>query len=111
MKSLVTFDHSLRHLAGMLIVFLLFTASIFAQADSRKSYTFHGRVEKVDRKAGTLTVNGEELEGWMPAMTMQYRVDKPTVLNQIKAGAQIEATVYERDLTLHDVKVIAPARN
>jgi len=98
-------------LAAVLIAVILFAGSIFGQNDSRKSYTFHGRVEKVNRKTGTLTVNGEELEGWMPPMTMQYRVDNLVVLNQVKAGTQIEATVYERDLTLHDVKVITPVRN
>jgi Cu/Ag efflux protein CusF len=98
-------------LVTVLIAGILFAGSIFGQSDSRKSYTFHGRVEKVNRKSGTLTVNGEEVEGWMPAMTMQYRVDNPGVLDQIKAGTQIEAKVYERDLTLHDVKVITPVRN
>jgi Cu/Ag efflux protein CusF len=98
-------------LAAVLIAVILFAGSMFGQTNSRKSYTFHGRVEKVNRKSGTLTVNGEEVEGWMPAMTMQYRVGNPAVLNEIKAGNQIEATVYERDLTLHDVKVITPVRN
>jgi Cu/Ag efflux protein CusF len=93
------------------VAIILFAGSIFGQSDSRKSYTFPGTVEKVNRKSGTLTVNGEEVEGWMAAMTMQYRVDNPAVLKGIKAGTQIEATVYERDLTLHDVKVIKPVRN
>ena len=111
MRSLIKFDNSLGILAAAFLAFVLLAGSISAQSDSKKAYTFHGRVEKVNRKSGTLTVNGEEVEGWMPAMTMQYRVDNPTVLTGIKAGVQIEATVYERDLTLHDVKVIAQGRS
>ena len=88
-------------LAGVL------AALSFAQAPAKKSYAFQGTVEKVDRKNGTLTVDGEEVEGWMPAMTMAYHVDNTAVLDEIKRGNRIEATVYERDLTLHDVRVVA----
>ncbi|HKE23625.1 MAG TPA: copper-binding protein [Bryobacteraceae bacterium] len=78
-------------LATVLIVCILFAGSIFGQSNSRKSYAFHSRVEKVNRKSGTLTVNADEVEGWMPVMTLQYRLDNPGVLNQIKAGTQIES--------------------
>jgi hypothetical protein len=36
-------------------------------------------------------------------------VEKPDVLAKIKAGDQIEATVYADDFTLYNVKVVAPA--
>jgi Cu/Ag efflux protein CusF len=42
----------------------------------------------------------------MNAMTMAYPVDKPETLKGIKAGDRISATVFEGDLTLHDVKVV-----
>ena len=45
----------------------------------------------------------------MMAMTMTYKVDKPEVIDQIKAGDHITATVYDGDTqTLYNVKV-APA--
>ena len=54
-------------------------------------------------------VNGEKVEGWMPAMTMLYKVDKESVLTDIKVGDQITAKVYDGDLTtLYDVHA-APA--
>ncbi len=71
-----------------------------------KSYTFHGKVEAVTGKG--LTVNGEKVEGWMDAMTMTYAVDKPEVLKSVKAGDRISATVFEGDLTLHNVQVAPP---
>jgi Cu(I)/Ag(I) efflux system periplasmic protein CusF len=79
-----------------------------AQASAKKSYAFRGRVEKVDPAAKTLTVNGENVEGWMGPMSMVYGLDKEELLGQISVGDRITATVYDGDYkTLHDVKVAA----
>jgi protein SCO1/2 len=86
---------------------LLFAAVCFGQAaPAKKTYTFHGKVEAVIENANSLTVNGEKVEGWMDAMTMNYKVDDPSVLKKVKPGDQIMATVYDGDLTLHKVQVM-----
>jgi Cu/Ag efflux protein CusF len=73
----------------------------------KKEHVFRGKVEQVDPKAKTLTVNGENVEGWMSAMTMTYSADKPDVYDTVKAGDQITAKVYDGDFgTLHDVQVV-----
>ena len=75
------------------------------------AHAFRGKVELVDLKTRTLTVNGEDVPGWMPAMTMIYNVDKPDVFEKIKASDEITAHVYDGDFnTLHDVQVM-PAKN
>ena len=71
------------------------------KAKATKSYTFHGKVEAITDKG--LTVNGEKVEGWMEAMKMTYPVDKPEVLKMVKVGDNIMATVYDNDMTLHNV--------
>lgn len=77
-----------------------------ASAD-KKEHVFKGKVEKVDPQAKTLTVDGENVEGWMSAMTMTYSADKPDVYDKVKAGDQITAKVYDGDFaTLHDVQVM-----
>jgi hypothetical protein len=55
-----------------------------AKDTKAKSYTFHGKVEAVTAKG--LTVNGEEVKGWMGAMTINYPLDKPAVLKNVKVG-------------------------
>jgi Cu/Ag efflux protein CusF len=71
-----------------------------------KQHTLRGKVTEVGKDR--LTVNHDRIEGYMGAMTMPYKVDKPDVLTRVKAGDQIEATVYEDDYTLYDVKVVPP---
>ena len=80
------------------------------QTPAKKEHAFKGKVEKVDAKTKTITVAGENVEGWMGAMTMTYAVDKDTVLATLKSGDQIAAKVYDGDFkTLYDVKLVPPA--
>jgi len=84
-------------------------SSMHAQQSGKKEHAFRGKVEKIDAKAKTLTVNGENVEGWMGAMTMSYAVDKADVIDKIKVGDQITAKVYDGDFkVLHDVQVVPP---
>jgi Cu/Ag efflux protein CusF len=79
-----------------------------AQPSGKKEHAFRGKVEKVDAKAKSLTVNGENVPGWMAPMTMSYSVDKEDVLTKVKAGDTITAKVYDGDVkTLYDVQVVA----
>ena len=97
----------------MLALACVLLATGFAQEKAKdtkaKSYTFHSKVEAVTAKA--LTVNGEEVKGWMGAMTMNYPVDKPEVLKNVKVGDQITATVFQGDMTLHNVEVVPPDKS
>jgi Cu/Ag efflux protein CusF len=72
---------------------------------AKKSYTFHGKVEAVDKNKKNLTVDGEAVEGWMGAMTMDYKVDDPSILDKLNPGDQISATVYDEDEILHAVEI------
>jgi len=77
----------------------------------KKDHAFKGKVEKVDPKTKMVTVNNENIPGWMMSMTMAYKVDKEAVLQDLKPGDQITATVYDGDFqTLYNIKVAPPAK-
>jgi Cu/Ag efflux protein CusF len=81
-----------------------------APAPAKAEHVFRGKVEQVDATAKTLTVAGENVEGWMGAMTMTYTPDKPDVLSKVKVGDQITAKVFDGDFSmLHDVQVTTAA--
>jgi Cu/Ag efflux protein CusF len=87
----------------------LLLVSVASAQPKGKSFPFRGKVEKVDTKAKTLTVNGENVQGWMSAMTMTYSADKEDVVTKVKPGDEITATVYEGDFkTLYNVQVVPP---
>lgn len=85
---------------------LFLAAGCGQSAAGKKAYTFHGKVEAVHRSTQSLTVNGEKVEGWMGAMTMDYKVDNPSLLDKVKPGDNITATVYDGDYSLHTVQVV-----
>ena len=84
----------------------LLAAVSAAQQAKGKQHTMKGKVMEVSKDR--LTVEHGNIPGFMGAMTMPYKVDKPDVLSKVKKGDQIEATVYEEDYTLYDVKVVPP---
>ena len=73
---------------------------------TKKTYTFHGKIESLDAASKSMTVNGEKVDGWMGAMTMKYEVDNADVFKTAKVGDNIEATVYDGDFKLYKVHVI-----
>ena len=81
-------------------------AILLRAQNTKKTYTFHGKIESLDAASKSMTVNGEKVEGWMGAMTMKYEVDNGDVFKAAKVGDNIEATVYDGDFKLYKVHVV-----
>ena len=88
----------------ILTMVCLLAAVSSAQQAKGKQHTLKGKVTEVGKDR--LTVDHGDVPGYMSAMTMPYKVDKPDVLTKVKKDDQIEATVYDNDFTLYDVKVV-----
>jgi Cu/Ag efflux protein CusF len=101
----------LRSLSAFAVLVLAVSWCSAQTAPAKKSYTFHGKVVSVDKSAKTLTIDGEKVEGWMAAMTMNYKVDDPSIVDKLKPGDQITATVYDGDYVLHNVKAVPAAKD
>ena len=85
----------------------VFLSCGYAQ-QKKTEHVFKGKVEKIDLANKSFVVNGEEVKGWMGAMTMSYGTDKEDILKKLKVGDEITAKVYDDDFkVLHDVQVVA----
>jgi len=98
---------SMKHLiAGAALSLLLLTLGACNQGSNQptvkitpqvtagaKRYHLEGKVVSVDKRANMLNVDGENIPGFMPAMTMPYKVKPETELDKLSSGDAITADV------------------
>lgn len=53
-----------------------------------------GKVVSLEPSGHVAVVNGEEIKGWMAAMTMEYPVKDQQEFQKLKPGEEIQATVF-----------------
>jgi protein SCO1/2 len=70
-------------------------------APSARHYPLKGQVLAVDASVPEVTVKHEDIPGFMPAMTMAYRVPDRTLLDGLTPGDLITATLAVRDTEAH----------
>src|SRR5579872_848619 len=71
-------------------------------------YALTGKVESIDAPHQTISVNGDAISGFMPAMTMDYKVKNPDELKLLKADDSISATLVKQqdDYWLENIKIV-----
>src|SRR5258705_13851494 len=94
-------------------------AAILASACSRtaptKEYQLHGQILDVKPETNEVLVKHADIPGFMPAMTMPYKVDDGTLLAGKEPGDLITATLVVGETEAHPPKIDktghAPAEN
>jgi Cu/Ag efflux protein CusF len=83
--------HKISAFGFVALAFALFTvASPSRSANDETSHAAHGIVKDLDAKAGTVTIDHENIPGVMMAMTMTYAVADPAVLQNVAVGQAID---------------------
>jgi protein SCO1 len=91
------------------------TPPTVSRPGSAKTFTIRGRVVSTD--AAHVTLDGEDVPGFMKAMTMDYKLADPSVVSELHPGDRITAKLLADkvgdsygDVRLDDIVVIAQAR-
>lgn len=63
-----------------------------------REYELRGQILAIDRTRQEVTVKHEDVKGFMPAMTMAFKVRRPSDLEPAKPGDLIRATLVVGDL-------------
>ena len=58
-----------------------------------KRYALTGRVVTIDKASHSVTVDGDEIPGFMAAMTMPYQVKDASALDKLSPGDEIKAEI------------------
>ena len=82
----------MRTLAAVLLV-----VTALAACSRAKRYPLEGQIVAVDPARGEITVSHGDIRGFMPAMTMPFKVRDPDVLKARKPGDLIRATLVVED--------------
>jgi protein SCO1/2 len=68
-----------------------------AKDTSVKRYHLTGRVVSVDKPGKSINVDGDEIPGFMAAMTMPYQVKDPSMIDKVVRGDRIKAEIVLAD--------------
>lgn len=99
-------------LAGRTAAVVLFVAILLTLSGCQtRKYSLRGQVLSTKSTTSEITVKHEEIPGFMPAMTMSYKVKDPAVIQELKPGDMIAADLISKnngnDYWLEDVRITA----
>jgi len=78
--------------------------------EREETYRATGFVQSVDAANKQVTISHEEIPGFMPAMTMNFDVAKPELLDGVGPGARVEFELHRSAtvLRIDSLRVVAP---
>ena len=88
--------------AGLLLTCVCLVISVAAcgprRSANEKRYPLKGTVVAVDKSERTATIKHEDVPGYMPAMTMPFKIKNDADLEMLKPGDQVTAQLVVDDL-------------
>jgi Cu/Ag efflux protein CusF len=78
----------------LLFALLLLLSAACHREQPVKDYIVRGVIVKIDPAGKSASIDAEKIDGWMEAMTMDYPVHDPKLLEGFKPGDHITATVH-----------------
>ena len=76
--------------------------------DVGKRYPMQGEILSLDPSSKSANIKAGKIQGWMEAMTMDYRIRPDSEFTKLHVGDRIQATVVVNDVSWYatDVKVL-----
>ncbi len=71
-------------------------------------YSLTGKIESIDRSNQTIVVNGDAIPGFMPAMSMPYKVKSASEFGHLAQGDSLAAQIVKQgdDYWLENVNIV-----
>ncbi len=81
------------------VTLLVATSAMLCGCVRSPHYELRGQVLALDRGRQEVTIKHEDIRGFMPGMTMPFKVSDPALLNGLEAGDLVQATLVVKDYT------------
>jgi protein SCO1/2 len=88
--------HLLAFLSGIILLFGLGCGP--KRAANEKRYPLKGKVIAVNKAERTATIKHEDIPGYMPGMTMAFKIKNDADLEMLKAGDEVSANLVVTDV-------------
>jgi protein SCO1/2 len=92
-------QHKNRFALLLLFGFGLISISCNRQPHNEKRFPLDGKIIAVNKTDRTATINHKDIPGYMPGMTMEFKIKNESDLQVMKAGDQITGTLVVSDIS------------
>ena len=90
-------QHKNRFALLLLFGFVLVSFSCNRHPRNEKRYSIEGKIIAVNKTDRTATINHKDIQGYMPGMTMEFKIKNDADLEIMKPGDQITGTLVVDD--------------
>jgi len=99
-------------LALPLMAFVLVSPAAALSQEPAQTGLFHGHgiIRAIQPGTGVLTLDHDDIKGFMPAMEMMYRVRSPEVSKDLRPGDTVDFTIDAAKDDIIDAKLVSHAR-